>query len=44
MFRSVEGNHLSDIGRLDWQKQQQLAPFRILKISFNGTSTVIVHA
>jgi len=32
--------HLSDIGTLYWQKQQQQAPCHILKLGVNGASTV----
>jgi len=33
--------HLCHIGSLYWQKQQRHAPCGILKMSANGTSTVL---
>jgi hypothetical protein len=44
MFRLVADIYLSNIGSLYWQKQQQNAPCRILKMSVNGASTVLVVA
>jgi hypothetical protein len=44
MFQLVADIHLSIIGSVYWQKQQQLAPCRILKMSINGGSTVLVVA
>jgi len=44
IFWLVEDTHLSDIGTLHWQSQQRHATCRILKVSINGASTVIVHA
>jgi hypothetical protein len=44
MFRLVADTHLSDIGGLYWQKQQQCAPCSILKMSVNEASIVYVAA
>jgi len=42
MFRLVADINLSNIGTLYWQKQQRDATCRILKMSINGSSTVLV--
>jgi len=44
MFRLVADIHVSNIGSLYWQKQQQHAPCHILKMSVNAASTVLVVA
>ena len=44
MFQLVAYIHLSNICSLYWQKQQHNAPCRILKMSVNGESTVLVVA
>jgi len=44
MFQLVAYIHLSNIGSLYWQKQQQNAPCHFLKMSVNGASTVLVVA
>jgi hypothetical protein len=44
MFRLVADIHLSDIGSLYWQKHQQHAPCRILKMGVNIGLTVLVFA
>jgi len=41
MFRLVVDIHLSDIGSLYWEKQQQHAPCGILKMSVKVASTVL---
>jgi len=44
MFRLVADIHLSNIGSLYWQKQQQHTPCGILKMSINGASTICSFA
>jgi len=44
MFQFVADIHLTDIGSLYWEKPQRHAPCRILKLSVNGASTVLVVA
>jgi len=44
IFRMVTDIHLSDIGSLHWQRHQQPAPCRILKMSDNQVSTDLVVA
>jgi hypothetical protein len=42
MFPLVADIHVLNIGSLYWQKQQRNSPCRILKMSVNGASTVLV--
>jgi len=44
MFRLFPDIHLTDIGSLYWEKHQSHAPCRIMKISVNAASTVLVVA
>jgi len=44
MFQLVADIQESNIGSLCWQKQQQHACCRILKMSVNGVSTILVVA
>jgi len=44
MFQLVSGIHLSNIGSLYWQKQQQNDLCHILKMSVNEASIVLVVA
>ena len=44
IFRLVVNTHFSEVGRLYWQKQQWHAACRILKMSINEASTILVVA